>query len=75
MSKYDSKITLLCPACKSSELEIVDSTVFCFNCKGSFTQEQLDEANEDRINKKIMDIYEKEILPDIAKDLKQVGKK
>jgi uncharacterized Zn finger protein (UPF0148 family) len=70
MKNYDSKITLLCPVCKSSKFGDNGSTFICDNCKGSFTREQLEKANENRINKQIKDVYEKQIFPDLAKKFK-----
>ena len=69
--KYNTKISLICPVCKGSQFSEEDLMVICSNCKNSFTKEQLEKANEGRINKQITKIYEKQILPDIEKQMKK----
>jgi len=44
MKIYDSKITLLCPVCKSSIFDVIGFTVICENCKSSFTKQQQGKA-------------------------------
>jgi transposase-like protein len=44
--------------------------IVCANCKNTFTREQLDKANEKIIKQQINTIVEKQILPDMAKQLK-----
>jgi transposase-like protein len=68
--KYDTKISLLCPVCNGSSFSQEGSNEVCANCKSTFTRAQLEKANECRINQQINKIYEKQILPDITKQMK-----
>jgi transposase-like protein len=72
---YKSKISLLCPVCKISSFEETGVSYVCSKCNKTFTYSQLEKANEKRINKQIQTVYEKQILPDIAKKINSDLKK
>jgi uncharacterized Zn finger protein (UPF0148 family) len=67
---YKSKVSLLCPSCGSSSFGETGSKIVCMRCNKTFTRNELEKSNEARINKQIQTVYEKQILPDMAKQLK-----
>jgi transposase-like protein len=67
---YNSKVSLICPVCRGSSFSGTDSMFLCVVCNKTYTRQQLEKANEGRIQKEINNIVEKKILPDVAKQMK-----
>lgn len=72
---YNSRISLLCPACNGSSFNITDSIFVCANCKNAYSRDQLEKANDGRIRKQINTVFEKQVLSDISKQMKSSLKK
>jgi len=47
----------------------------CLNCKNAYSRDQLEKANNGRIRKQISNVFEKQVLPDISKQIKSSLKK
>ncbi len=71
-SKYERRVTLLCPTCGSDQFAFDDddesAPVTCSNCGRQTTREALIEENSENIESHVAEIGE-EVVADAAKDL------
>jgi transposase-like protein len=61
-----SKITLLCPSCRSPSIDENGSKFVCLHCNKTFSRHEIERYNQSRIDKEVQALFEKKILPDIA---------
>ena len=74
MSKYDRKVTLLCPTCGNSDLIIENEVnIVCPNCNRTMTKDELINENSESINAHV-DEVKKEIVQELNNQIKNIFK-